>query len=391
MESIGTVSLSAQTSLELDAALYGVLLSAESVREGAAGILDAAARLLDDTPAAIALLDRDGLTLQVVAECAAPRAWPCRLDPRLERDVSPASDTETGVLVAPLRAQGRIVGALMLGDGGDWSSRRESLLDPAVLSSIAAALDALVRRCDSELRRRARALRSTESVLEAMAHQITNPLTGASSIAQLLLDDLSDEGARSAVRQITSELNRSFAVLRDMLEFQLDTGAQDGVVELNTLIERLLRFRGYPIREHGIALQFHPIGGYVGLHADAAALELAFLEALRFAELRSHSSVNRSLTVRITESAPHEVSVDITDSGPGDVPDLSPKYFDRRWQEGARELAAVAPDLGLVDSILRGCGGRLQCRASKTEGTTLSLVLPRAKTTVASISAKVPR
>ena len=38
------------------------------------------------------------------------------------------------------------------------------------------------------------------------------------------------------------------------------------------------------------------------------------------------------------------------------------------------------PDLGLVNSILRGAGGRLEARGSTSDGTTLTLTLPRAAT-----------
>jgi hypothetical protein len=48
--------------------------------------------------------------------------------------------------------------------------------------------------------------------------------------------------------------------------------------------------------------------------------------------------------------------------------------------QSARESTTEKPDLGLVNSILRGCGGRLEVTGSKADGTTLMLIVPRAGT-----------
>src|SRR5256885_2009070 len=83
----------------------------------------------------------------------------------------------------------------------------------AALEAVAAVLHVLVTRADAELRRHALALRSADAVLDGMAHQMSNPLTGASAIAQLLAEDLRDDAHRAAVDQIRQELARAFAVL----------------------------------------------------------------------------------------------------------------------------------------------------------------------------------
>jgi signal transduction histidine kinase len=224
-----------------------------------------------------------------------------------------------------------------------------------------------------------------EAIVEGMAHQMANPLTGASAMTQLLAEDATD-AQRASVEQIRHELNRAFAVLRDMLEVHRDTGAHDGVLDLNTVVERVIRFRGYAIRELGIALDLETTASFVPVRCDLRAVEHAMLVALRFAELQSQGTINRSIGVRIVELAGGEVAVEINDSGTGDVPRPAPGYFDIRFDSDAPR-DGDAPDLGLVDSLLRGCGGRLDVRGSKTDGTTLSLILPRSSTNATSVSA----
>jgi len=365
---------------QIESSLLGVLLSAETAREGVAALLKALEPALDDLSAALAVRDRDGLTLHVLAESGAQHLWPDKLEPQFALGAQHGVDPGSGAMVVPLRANGRVVGALLLGDAPRAAALLADEEMPPLMETTAAVLHALVSHTDAALRRHANAVRSVDAIIEGMAHQMANPLTGASAIAQLLAEDLQDEGQKAAVRQIRQEISRTFAVLNDMLEFQRDTHAQDGILDLNLVTERAVRFRGYAIREQGIALEIEAAPNFLPVRADARGLEHALLVALRFAELRSHGTVNRRISVRVVEREGAELSVEITDSGMGDTPDLAPAYFDLSFLEVqlVRDAVAEKPDLGLVDSILRGCGGRLEVRGSKTDGTTVSLVLPRA-------------
>lgn len=366
----------------IEASLLSVLLSAESARGGAAALLDALRPALDDQTCALAVRDRDGLTLVVLAETGGPERWPSKLEPQLAMGAKHGVDQTTGAMVVPLRANGRVVGALLFADAPRAASIIPGDDFQSLLQTTAAVLHVLVSRIDAELRRRAIALRSIDVVIDGMAHQMANPLTGASAIAQLLVDDVQDEAHRAAVNQIRQELARAFAVLDDILNFQRDTHAQDGILDLNHVAERILRFRGYAIREQGIDLVIEQSAMFLPVRADARGLEHAVIVALRHAELQSHGTVNRSINVRVAERDEAEVVIEITDSGAGESPPVAPAYFDLLFHVDyqPRATAADTPDLGLVDSVLRGCGGRLEIHASKADGTTLSLVLPRAYT-----------
>jgi signal transduction histidine kinase len=366
---------------EIESSLLGVLLSAENLREGATLLLESLRPLIDDATVALAVRDRDGITLHVLAEVGGSHRWPERLEPQFALSAQPGVDPGTSSLVVPLRAHGRVVGALLFGD----SARASELLRDGELASVldttAAVLHALGARTDAALSRSAQSLRSIDAILEGMAHQMANSLTGASAIAQLLAEDLADEGHRAAIGQVRQELTRTFTVLHDLLDFQRDTRAQDGILDLNAIVERTMRFRGYAIREQGIALTVETTSGFMPVRADSQALEHAMLIALRFAELRSTGTVNRGIRVRVTEHGAGEIAIEVTDSGPGNIPELVSAYLDLPFRDDpSARSSSEQPDLGLATSILRGCGGRLEVSASKADGTTLALVLPRANT-----------
>lgn len=377
-----TISGAPHGAAEIEASILGVLLTAESARSGAAAILDALRPLTDDATVAIAVRDRDGARLHVLAESGGPQRWPELLAPRAAVGGEPAVDPATSTMIVPLQAHGRVCGALLFADTAVASELLHGDVFSAALGPAAEVLRALLERTDAEVRDASRHLRSIDSIIDGIAHQIANPLTGASATAQLLADDVHDDGHRAAVSLIRQEMARAFTVIADLLDFHRDTHAHDGILDLNVVVDRVTRFRGYSIREQGIALEVRPAEAYAPVRADAAGLELALLHAVRHAELRSHGTVNRSVLVRVLEHGDREFAVEITDSGPGDEPDVSPRYFDIPFTDGGERgrRQPGLPDLGLADSILRACGGSLQKSASKTAGTTLRLVLPRAHT-----------
>ena len=364
---------------DLETRLLSVLLSATTARDGVEGLLAALAPVLDDAAAALAIRDRDGMTLHVLAESGPPADWPGQLSPRNAIGAQPGVDPGTNAFIIPLRAEGVVVGALMLADAQRAASLLRDEQTMSLLDTTAAVIGAIVKRIDAEISRRGLALRSIDSVMQGMGHQMANPLTGASALAQLLLEELTDEAHRETVRQIHEEMKRAFTVLHDLLEQHRDTRAQDGVIDLSAFAERIVRFRGYEIREGGIALEIETAPKFLPVHTDARRLEHALLLALLSAEQRSQGSVNRSIDVRVGELGEQELAIEITDSSIGDLPAVAPRYFDLPLVAPDRPLGLrdEVPDLGLVDSILRAAGGRLEVRGSKASGTTLVLVLPR--------------
>lgn len=382
--------LAPATPVELEASVLSVLLSPESARAGAARILETLKPLTDDASCALAARDRDGATLHVLAESGEPREWPTTLGPRVVVNGEPAIDPATHTMVVPLQARGRVCAALLFGDAALAADLLRGETLPALLTPIAEVVFALLDSTDAEVRRRARSLRSVERVIEGMAHQIANPLTGASALAQLLADEISDPDQRASVAQIRHELARAFTVISDLLDFHRDTGAHDGLLDLNDLVERAVRFRGYSIREQGIALALTLLPQYTPVRVDVRGIEHALLQALRFAEQQSNGTVVRNIDVRVVERGAREVAVEITDSGPGQAPQLAPRYFDLAFN-AASSADDDSPDLGLIDGILRACGGSLQVASSKTTGTTLMLVLPRALPSGARVEVRTRR
>ena len=374
---------------EIEASLLGALIKAETTREGARSVLTTLVRALgniagppDADPMALAVRDRDGISLHVLAQCGLPRMWPRTLDPRFSVGALSGVDATTGAVVIPLRSNGRVAAALLVIDAIFASAIQRDPAAADLLQTAALVLEELVSRTDAIVTRRAKSLRSVESILEGIAHQIANPLTGASAIAQLLAEEITDEGQRAAVRQIVFELSRAAGVLRDLSDFQRQTGAHAGVLDLNAIVEGVGRFRGYAIREQGIALEVQTLTQAAQVRVDGQSLEHALLLLLRFAEIQSRESGKRSITLRVAERDTGEYSVEINHSGPRTQPDLASTYFDLPFRDESQSAIGDSDeqDLGLAENILRRAGGRIEARDGQADEAILALVLPRAVT-----------
>src|SRR5688572_31994716 len=82
----------------LESAVLGVLISAESTRDGAEALLRELGPALGGCPSAIAVRDRDGLTLHVLAEAGEAQSWPPRLEAQFAMGSTPGVDPSTGIL-----------------------------------------------------------------------------------------------------------------------------------------------------------------------------------------------------------------------------------------------------------------------------------------------------
>lgn len=364
--------------VELETAILRVLLAAPSARAGAANLLEVWEPFLDGAGAAIAVRDHDRIALIVLAKSGESTRWPAVMEPEFAWGGQPGVDSATGCLVSPLRAKGRVIGAFLL----EESDRARALLRdpnyPALADATAAVLASLLARTDAAVRRQGRALCAEDQVVEGMAFQLTNPLANASTLARMLAEEIADEEQKATLAQVAAEISRAFGVIQDMLDLPHHAETRDEILDLGAFVERLVRTRAYAIRELGLTLEVESPLECLPVRIAPATLAHALLVALRFAELRARGTAARALRVRVAAHGDSDVVVAVSGAGEDELPVIAPGYFDLPFDEGLRSDGRDAPDLGLINSMLRGCGGQLQARSDATTGATLYLLLPLA-------------
>jgi signal transduction histidine kinase len=294
--------------------------------------------------------------------------------------------TTASAVVMPLVARGRALGDLAvtspLGERiGDVA--QETLVRLA--APIALALDALLlgeerRRRLAEERQMTEQLRQAEKMaalgelVAGVAHEINNPLTGISAFAELLLDDVLTEEQRDSVKLIKREADRVVAVVRDLLVFSRKTEPSYAALDLNELVERTLRLRGYALRAAGIDVRPSLDPALPVVYGDEGKLQQVILNVVLNAEHAMREVPVRRLDVT-TCRAGERVALTIADTGAGIAADVLPRIFEPFF---TTKPPGEGTGLGLSVSygIVQAHGGELRAESEPGRGTTLEIVLP---------------
>jgi PAS domain S-box-containing protein len=288
------------------------------------------------------------------------------------RELAPAS-----ILMVPLRARERVLGALLFG--------RDVSRHPYEASDMALALELAQRAAsavdNAQLYRRAQlAIRARDNVLGVVSHDLRNPLAVISMCATSLVQAGFGDTTRNTETMQTIQESARWAqrLIQDLLDItvieagglSLVTRAEDPVLLLTrvtlsfeelaaaqnvTLVttlperlpiivcdaDRLLQAIGNLV---GNALKFTPPGGEIGVGATAE------------------------------EDA---VRIFVSDSGPGIPEEDVPHVFDRFWtaQRNSRKRG-TGMGLAIVRGIVEAHGGSVWVERNARGGATFSLRLP---------------
>ncbi len=252
-----------------------------------------------------------------------------------------------------------------------------SLLRPGVEGATARVIS--VRDISGE-RRVAEHLRETEKMIAlgelvgGVAHEINNPLTGISALAQLLLEEPLDEAHAESVRLIKREVDRAKTVVQDLQLFARSSEGTAVDLSVNEIVEETLRLRSYRLRQVGveIALLLDPSAPHI--RGDAPRLKQMLLHLVVNAEDAMKGAERRRLTVRTARSG-DRLRITVADTGAGMTPEVRRRAFEPFF---STKPAGQGSGLGLsiAFGIVQAHGGRLTLESAPGMGTAVELLFP---------------
>ena len=283
----------------------------------------------------------------------------------------------SSLIILPLRAHGRVLGALMLarGPGAESYSAGDLSLAQALALRAASALDNA--RLYDEARR---AVRAREDVLGVVSHDLRTPLSVIAMCATALLGDETTDAARDHETLETIQRSAHWAqrLIQDLLDVSaIDAGGLSlarGLEDPRMLVARAVLLHGGLATERQIQLITEPMDRLPLIDVDAdrivQALGNLIVNALKFTPYGGTvrvGSVNEGSHVRLY----------VTDSGPG-IPDEDALHvFDRYWT-AARNARVRGTGMGLaiVRGIVDAHGGKVWLEpAQPGSGATFSIAL----------------
>ncbi len=211
-----------------------------------------------------------------------------------------------------------------------------------------------------------------------VAHEFNNLLVVINGYSEMLLDDPQlPPAARDALAEIRKAGERAASLTRQLLAFGCRQLLAPVVLDLNALLaglEELLRRLMGP----GVAVAFLPDPGLGPVRADPSQLEQVVLNLCLNA--RDAMPQGGTLTLQ-TRSAGAEagrwVALDVRDTGPGMDEQTRARLFEPFFT--TKELGrGTGLGLAVVHGIVTQSGGRVLVDSRPDQGTTFTVLLPRA-------------
>jgi two-component system NtrC family sensor kinase len=218
-------------------------------------------------------------------------------------------------------------------------------------------------------------LAAVGELVAGVAHEVNNPLSSISAFAQLLLrnENLSPQ-QRESVEVIRSETTRASYVVKDLLAFARRSEPRREPVDINAVVERTLRLRGYQFAASGVTVECRLSDDLPPVLGDARQLQQVCLNLVTNAAQAMAPRGGGVLTI-VTGGDGREVVLDVSDTGPGIPEHVRARIFEPFFTtkpEGEGTGLGLSVSYGIVGSHR----GSIAVASSGPAGTTFRVTIP---------------
>ena len=293
----------------------------------------------------------------------------------------------TSVIIAPLMARGRMLGAITLVTAE--SGRRYDSADVALVEELARraaiAIDnARLYAAEQQARAEAEAaVRLRDQFLSIAAHELKTPLTTLLGNAQLMLrravrDGTLPERELRQLRVINEQSSRLHRMVLALLDIsRLDSGQlsiERAPLDLAALARRVVE-ETRPAND-GRPIEFVAPAEPLPVAADELRLEQVLQNLIQNA--LKYSAESQPIAVRV-ERRSNRAAVAVTDRGIGIPAAALPRLFGRFYRAPnaeARQVGGMGVGLYVVKEIVTLHGGDVAVESAEGQGSTFTISLP---------------
>ena len=212
-------------------------------------------------------------------------------------------------------------------------------------------------------------------LVAGVAHEVNNPLSSISAFAQLMLRDGGlTPTQRESVEIIKSETVRASQVVRDLLAFARRREPQHELVDLNAVITRTLRLRGYQMSTNQITVETDLAPDLPNVAGDARQLQQVCLNLVINA-VQAMTALGGGRLKVSTRCDRDSVVMDVRDSGPG-IPDATKARIFEPFFTTKDEGEGTGLGLSVSYGIVTAHGGTIEAAETSASGTTIRVTLP---------------
>ena len=348
--------------------------------------------LLDQFPGAVLLLDAAGRVTHAngIAELRLDALAAELIGRDLFRQVLPQlEETGWGERYRAAMSAGRAAFACEAVSGAKHLEIGvRSFIHAGTLGAFALVDDRTSLRLEENRRRRAEYLAAIGQLAGSVAHEINNPLASIKGFAQLLGRDANDPEQAQALEIISHECSRVATIIDNLLSFaEQQRQRTRESVDLNELVEEMLRLRRYSLETSGIAVEFDLDPDLPRISGERGAIQRALLVLIGRAErVLDGAGEAPRLLVRTRESS-DGVVVSLVDNGPAIPRTELPRIFSSAEADETPGWLG----LGVAQAVAQEHGGHLAADSVVDRGTAFHLRLPLAEPFVPHPVLRAPR
>ncbi len=281
------------------------------------------------------------------------------------------------LIVVPLRARGRVMGAISYGvaDSGRLYGPEDLALAEDLASRAALAID------NSRLYQQSQeALQARNEVLGIVSHDLRNPLNAVRFGAQALLRHWPPVGdgqiERNQLGAITKAADRMHRLIRDLLDVaQIDAGklaVEPAPVPAAILLDDAIELTAASAAEKSITLKLERMTDLPVLNVDGERILQVLSNLLNNAIKFSPPGSEVTLEV---ERENGKAIFCVRDQGQGIDPEHIPHIFDRFWKS-RNGSGGAGLGLAIVRGIVESHGGRVWVQSAPGRGSSFYFSVP---------------
>jgi two-component system NtrC family sensor kinase len=218
-------------------------------------------------------------------------------------------------------------------------------------------------------------LAAVGELVAGVAHEVNNPLSSISAFAQILLRDGGLSPAqRESLDVIKSETLRASQVVKDLLAFARRSDPLREPLDLNLVIGRTLRLRGYQFATSRIHVEENLSQDLPPVIGDARQLQQVCLNLVTNA-IQAMATMGSGQLVVTTKHEATNVVLEMRDSGTG-IPEAAMAHIFEPFFTTKREGEGTGLGLSVSYGIISAHGGTIEVADTSASGTTFRVTIP---------------
>ena len=225
-------------------------------------------------------------------------------------------------------------------------------------------------------------LASLGQLSASVAHEINNPVSGVLNLSMLLQRMLKDDGVpperleefRKYLSQIVNETGRVGRIVSDLLAFSRRSKPQRAPADLNRIVRTTLSLVQHKMKLNNVEVESRLAEDLPQAACDPSQIQQVVLNLLLNAAEATQGRSERRVEI-VTQAAPGEVRMTVSDNGEGIPQENLAKIFDPFFTTKS-EGKGVGLGLAVSYGIIQAHGGDIEVRSQTGKGSTFVVSLP---------------